>query len=115
MNTTNRTMYKIICCAYLAGSVCALSGVAKADPEVATETVKYGDLNLSSPAAVKTLYRRIEAAAHQVCAVGMSGDLREWNVERACVNKAIDGAVHQVDLAALTDLRNGGQIRLASK
>jgi UrcA family protein len=63
---------------------------------------------------VKILYRRIQAAAHQVCEIG-GGDAREMTEERACINQAVDGAVHQVDLAALTDMSKGGQIRLASK
>jgi UrcA family protein len=117
MNTTNRTIYKVICCAYfVAGSVCAMTVPARADDAgLPTKTVKYGDLNLSSPAGVKVLYRRIQAAAYDVCPVAIVGDVRQMTAERTCVNKAIDGAIHQVDLAALTDLRYGGQVRLASK
>jgi hypothetical protein len=35
--------------------------------------------------------------------------------EKACVDTAIDNAVRKVDAPALTSLRFGGDIRLASK
>ena len=61
-------------------------------------TVSYGDLDLTSIRDVNTLYTRIVAAAHQVCApeAGASRDLGAFAAERACVSRAIGNAVRDV-------------------
>jgi UrcA family protein len=61
-------------------------------------TVPFGDLNLGSSQGVNTLYARIAAAAHEVCApqgVDMR-DLQAYAAERACVSQAIANAVRDV-------------------
>jgi UrcA family protein len=117
MNTNIRaTVYKTFFCAYWAATVCVLSGPAKADDlPLPTKTVQFGDLDISKPEGAKVLYRRIQAAAHQVCPASAPYGLREWGMQHDCINKAIDGAIKNVNSVALTQLRFGSPVRLASK
>jgi UrcA family protein len=70
--------------------------------------VKFGDLTLSNPQGAATLYRRIAAAARDVCG---SYDLDRWNLGsraslNACVHKAIADAVTKVGQAELFAVYN---------
>jgi UrcA family protein len=70
--------------------------------EVATQTVKFADLNLSRSDDIKTLYSRIRAAANQVCE---PPDFRSVDTivrVRQCKEQAIDRAVMDVQSAQLT-------------
>ena len=66
------------------------------------ESVGYEDLNLSSPAGVRALYRRIDVAAKKVCAP--LPDIRnavmreDWE---ACYEGALDRAVGSAGIPAL--------------
>ncbi len=73
--------------------------------------VSYGDLNLSTSEGVLTLYRRIAAAANQVC--GGNPDPRDRHAvvwSRVCRQAAMARAVQAVGnprLAALLTTRSG--------
>jgi len=68
--------------------------------DAAQITVKYGDVNLANSQGVATLYSRIQAAARTVC---WQDSGVEPTVHRdACVDKAIFGAVTNVNNTALT-------------
>ncbi len=54
------------CAAVLLASVLAVPN-ALADEQLRTETVKFQDLNVGTPAGVEALYRRIHSAAERVC------------------------------------------------
>jgi UrcA family protein len=62
-----------------------------------SKSVRYGDLNLSNPAGVETLYVRLEGASQQVCAPREDyrnrGMRKDWE---ACYEHAMDAAVEQV-------------------
>ena len=77
-----------------------LASVAHAAPQDAAPSIKVpvGDLNLASAKGVDTLYARVTAAAHQVCAPGGVDirDLQAAAVERACVSNAIANAVRDL-------------------
>jgi UrcA family protein len=62
---------------------------AHADDQVRSESVKFADLNLGSPADVEALYGRIRAAARRVCdqPAGEQVDIR------ACMRKAESEAI----------------------
>ena|SRR5579863_1432785 len=80
-------------------SVCA----AADSRDTVTETVKYGDLNLSTPQGATTLYRRIASAARNVCG---ASHVDNWNFASrseaiGCVHKAIAEAVTKVNQPAL--------------
>jgi UrcA family protein len=72
------------------------------DSDVPRVTVRFGDLDLSKPQGAETLYRRIRAAAEQVCAPLDDRDLARHMRFNACVQNAISTAVANVDRAALT-------------
>jgi UrcA family protein len=87
----------------LLGSFAAAGYAADGIPQ---ETVKYGDLNVSSSQGAAALYARIRAAAHDVCQdLDRRGAAAQMTF-KACVNKAISGAVHDVDQPALTAFYN---------
>lgn len=116
MNTTNRTnLHSVIFCALGAAAVLGLTTTAGADTQtLLTKTVKFDDLNISTPAGAKVLYGRIQAAAHEVCPLGMYS-LEMEQAQRTCLKQAIDNAVKGVNSTALTELRFGSPVRLASK
>jgi UrcA family protein len=116
-NTTLRTkLYRAIYCTLGAAALCALTATAGADTQTPlTKTVKFDDLNIATPAGAKVLYRRIQAAAVEVCPPQMFYTLQMEQIQRACVNQAIDNAVKSVNSTALTALRFGSPARLANK
>ena len=79
------------------------AGAHAAEPvtPVASQTVRYADLNLDTAAGAKALYQRIHAAAEQVC-----GDVNARQMElaiaaQACVDQAIVAGVHAVNSSQL--------------
>jgi UrcA family protein len=63
-----------------------------------SETVKFADLNLSSPAGVEALYGRIHAAAWRVCEQP-AGELAAVG---RCIRKTEAEAIGKVNVPALT-------------
>jgi UrcA family protein len=117
MNTTLRTkLYTAIYCIIGTAAITALTMPAGADGlNPPSKTVKFDDLNIATPAGAKALYRRIQTAAVEVCPTQMYYTLRMEQAQRACVDHAIDNAVKSVNSPALTELRFGSPVRLASK
>jgi UrcA family protein len=81
---------------------------AAADPETRSTIVKYDDLNLANPQGAAALYRRIVAAAHQVCDAfddqqrfpGLQADVK------ACLQQAISRAVTEIGSPELVSVYN---------
>jgi UrcA family protein len=112
---------------YAATIVCAVASsltavCAAADSsDFPSVVVKFADLNLSNPAGVTALYRRINAAARDVC---KSYDIRSGSSTRPgsadpCVRKALQDAVNKVGHPALLAMYNAkhpqpGPITVAS-
>jgi UrcA family protein len=118
MNTTIRTkLYTALYCTLGTAALCGLSAsVEAADQDVPTKTVKFADLNIANLAGAKVLYSRIRAAARDVCGASAGSDPILRGAVRACIDKAIDKAVNDVNAPVLTSLRFGsGEVRLASK
>jgi UrcA family protein len=94
----------------------AMSSSARAFEETPiSKVVHFGDLDITKPEGAKVLYRRIQAAAQQVCAPPLSRTLEGCVAERTCTRTAIDNAVRQVNSAQLTALRFGSPALLARK
>ena len=92
----NRTIRAYAIAMWLA---CALvTSNAHAGDEVRSETVKFADLNLGSPAGVEALYGRIHAAARRVC----DQPAGEQAGIRACMTKAESEAIGKVNVPLLT-------------
>ena len=84
----------------LAGALAALPAHAGTAPGL---QVKVGDLDLTHPAGVAILYKRLQFAAQQVCGPSVvTGSRIESSPQKACVKDAVDNAVRQIDRPALT-------------
>jgi UrcA family protein len=59
-------------------------------------TIRYDDLNLSTPAGVDSLRRRISTAAAQVCTDRSGTDPLARMLEQGCMRRATDKALAQV-------------------
>lgn len=91
----------------LASSFAAVCTAADGVPTL-SETVKYGDLNVSNPEGAATLYRRIAKAADDVCG-SYHVDSRDLDAQKslhACIHKAIADAVTKVGQPQLFAIYN---------
>jgi UrcA family protein len=96
VKTDNRTIRAYAIAMSLA---CALvASNAYADDQVRSETVKFADLNLGTPAGVEALYGRVHAAARRVC----EQPAGELAATRACMTKAESEAIGKVNVPLLT-------------
>ena len=71
--------------------------------EVASRNVSYEYRDLATTSGVEQLYRRLQAAAHEVCA---DYDPRGFSTARAhavCYERALDAAVARVNAPLLTE------------
>jgi UrcA family protein len=85
-------------------TVAALAGAAaNAGDALPSLTVRYGDLNLSSPQGASTLYKRILIAARTVCPSDDSDrELRPISSRPSCTDEAVARAVRQVNNSSLS-------------
>jgi UrcA family protein len=68
--------------------------------EIRSQTVKFADLNIGTPAGAEALYGRIHAAARCVCDYPLA-----WRAAvSACVTKAESEAIGKVNIPLLTAL-----------
>jgi len=82
-----------------------VSFVATADPSSASRTVKFADLNTSTPSGAHELYLRILAAAQVVCSyVPFATD----GEKATCVRDATETAVMKLNQPALSALHKPG-------
>jgi UrcA family protein len=88
--------------ALLAAMAAAPLADARAADKPETRIVRYGDLDLTTPHGAHVLYARIREAARSVCGE-IPYDLFPSPEFKACVNKAIDSAVADVDRPILSD------------
>jgi len=94
----------------------AMSSSARAyDETPISKVVHFGDLDITKPEGARVLYRRIQAAAQQVCAPPMSRNLDTAAQEHICTQTAIDNAVRRVNSELLTALRFGSPVLMARK
>jgi UrcA family protein len=93
----------VLAASLLAGSL----GVAHAAPaqDLPRVVVSYGDLDLSSGDGVRELYKRISAAASEVCPYPNARELGQAMVNRSCRDAAISRAVSEVKSPQLVALR----------
>lgn len=109
MNTSTQ-LPRILAATIFAALTCGSAvSFASDGTEALQTTVKYGDLNVSSPAGAATLYSRIRAAAESVCHPLRPlnpGDLAAGQVFAACVQKAMSNAINAVNEPALFTIAN---------
>jgi len=100
MNTNFRFALRPLVLLLGAGSVlgATCSSPASAAPEMA---VSYQDLNLANAADVHVLYRRLKAAASEVCGNVPAQELQRHLAFERCYNAALESAVTQINLPQL--------------
>jgi len=99
----------VLCLAAVATLSRAAPVLAQTSDTSLSVTVKYGDLDIASPAGAQVLLRRIETAANTAC--GGAPDIRqlnEWASFEACRRSAVARAVVAVDSPMLTAMAHGG-------
>jgi UrcA family protein len=79
---------------------------AFADDQVRSETVKFADLKVDTPAGAEALYRRISAAAQRVCRYEASS-IYGPSTWQNCVRPTVDATVARVNKPRLTALHAG--------
>lgn len=78
---------------------CEVAASVYADNQVRTQTVRFQDLNVETPAGVQALYGRIHAAAERVCS---ESDPSRQIAADACAKRAEAEAVGNLGLIQLT-------------
>ena len=98
-STTSTGLHGLIANAIFGFLGLGLCVVATADPTAESRTVKFADLDMSSPSSVHVLYRRIRAAAQVVC----SYHFFATDTDNArCVRDATADAVTKINQPALS-------------
>lgn len=105
MITSPRTtaFRSLIASAFLGVLASSFSTVSAADPNSASVTVKYSDLNIASPSGALKLYARIESASHAACSYFW---FKTDADESRCLRNAIAKAVTQVNQPALSAIHD---------
>jgi UrcA family protein len=84
----------------LASGLTAVCGAADSTG-LPQAVVKYADLDISTSQGAAVLYNRIRSASEGLCAPLDGGDLNAKFRAKACVQRAIEGAVAKVNGPAL--------------
>ena len=98
MNTKTLLIHALAAACLLALSMqrASASDAPHADVLSASQTVRFGDLDLATPAGKKALLARLRAASWQVCS-GVAPRLPGLYLENAkCRNNAVNSAVNEV-------------------
>jgi UrcA family protein len=74
---------------------------AAADQDARRVSVHYADLNLTDPAAVKTLYGRLREAARVACGDSATSEIQRMSAYKECFDSALQKSVNTVDNANL--------------
>jgi UrcA family protein len=117
MNTSIRIkIYTAISCFMSTAALCSAVSTAAEAEDVPSKIVKFNDLDITKADGAKVLYKRIRAAARDVCELSSSTDPIMSMSNKVCIDTAIDKAVRKVNAPMLTNLRFGNSdVRLASK
>ena len=105
----------LLATALLALIVCLL-GITPAwsnTPDVPSVTVRYADLDLSTSAGANALYRRIQAAAKQVCSSPGTDPIEQF-AWRSCYSSAVGDAVRKVNSPLLIAVHTGKPVAMTA-
>jgi UrcA family protein len=131
MNTTNtsarndfdarRLVLAALAFACMTVAATAVQAGEKSRDSGPVQAVQFGDLNLASSQGVERLYRRIVAAAQQVCDTRQGRSLQAQALDAICTKQSIAHAVAAVGQPALTALhaaktgQPGSAVKLAKQ
>ena len=103
-STPSTALRSLIATAIFGALASSFSAVSAADPaSSASITVKYSDINMSSPSGARVLYERIRAAAQSACNYFW---FKTDADEARCLQNTIANAVTKVNQPALTAVYN---------
>jgi UrcA family protein len=74
---------------------------AAGDQDARRVSVHYADLNLTDPAAVKTLYGRLREAARVACGDSATSEIQRTSAYKHCFDSALQKSVNTVGNADL--------------
>lgn len=109
--------HRLVHAAFALGCGLLLAGAASsasAAGPVRQITVSYADLDLSRTEGAETLYRRLRAAARQVCGPDEARELARRAAWKECVDRAVAEAVRTVDRDALKAVHRQKAAKLAA-
>jgi len=108
MSPNLETHYRpfLACSAAIALACVLAASNAFAVDQIRSETVKYADLKVDTPAGAQALYSRIHSAARRVCGYEATS-IQGPSVWQNCVRPAVDAAVAKVNNSQLTALHTG--------
>jgi UrcA family protein len=90
-------------CVLTGSLVSSGAGAAANTADIPTATVRYSDLNLTTPDGIRALYRRLEGASHEVCkAYDGERQLERMAEQQVCYDQALTGAVTKLNIPSLT-------------
>ena len=92
----NTSSMSVLLAAILAAVTIAAQASGTDERGAVVIRVRYDDLNLTAPAGVASLKRRVSTAAEQVCAAQYVSDRFGENQKLSCVRRATDKALAQV-------------------
>src|SRR5712692_7733391 len=93
----SRAKFGLLLLGGLAGIMAAgAASAARLDSDAPSVVVKYSEQSLASDEGVYALYRRITAAAKQVCPGAPTRDLKLQSQIDQCRNQAIARAIRQI-------------------
>ena len=93
----------------------ALAASTPAFAQGPTRTVRYDDLNLSTPAGVAQLDRRIAQAAETICGSAFAMDLSGQADVARCRSATLDGVRMQRDTILASAAKRDGNIRISAR
>jgi UrcA family protein len=96
MNCMKTFPTRVLMTTILAAASYATHAVSAYEHGRVAVTVRYDDLNLSAPAGVNTLKRRVSSAAAQVCADKYGSDPIGRVLTESCVHRTTKRALAQV-------------------
>jgi UrcA family protein len=107
MNMHNRNIWKAPMVSGMLMVTCStafIGDLLAATPDGARpqRVVEFADLNVSRPQGITILYRRIEAAAHEVCDSSGERELAQVVRWHLCLDQAIANAIRDLSIPALT-------------
>jgi UrcA family protein len=97
MKTSGRSILVVSTLVLFGWTAATVAAPSRAN-DVATKTVRFGDLDLSTALGAERLYERIAAAARIVCRGAPHGAVRE------CRTRAVDDAVSGVGSPLLSSI-----------
>ena len=96
-----------MCVGFLLAGSLGVAQAATPNDEAPSLVVRYGDLDLSTAAGARTLYRRLSTAAHQVCPFEDSKAPAQMAYNNTCRAEAVARALHDINSPQLATLEAG--------